>query len=218
MTYEIKRNEQFNSLEIYFSGKPAEEIRTALNGLKFRWNPKKSCWYGFTDVEELKKIIGASENDTLVVPGILQVTDGDPLYSGWQGGNNKCWHSVDELKKNLSADFKKAHIKATIRKRNSGYLTAIAVTVTINRDDIKSFEEYTNCDTEDKRRSYECLMHNVECGYQVRRSLLEILKGESFKKFSLVLDIVDSYNRDTTNSMIDYFDRDIYDDFYVKVV
>lgn len=55
MTYEIKLNTNFNSLEVYFEGKPAEAIRTALKALKMRWNPKKGCWYGFADREEIDK-------------------------------------------------------------------------------------------------------------------------------------------------------------------
>ena len=40
MTYEIITNPTFNSLEVYFEGKPGEAIRAALKALKFRWNNK----------------------------------------------------------------------------------------------------------------------------------------------------------------------------------
>lgn len=43
MMYEIKPNDQFKSLEIYFTEKPEAATRDALKALKFRWNPKKSC-------------------------------------------------------------------------------------------------------------------------------------------------------------------------------
>ena len=55
MTYEIRPNAQFNSLEIYFNEKPGEKIREALKALKFRWNGKKACWYGYGEAEEVKK-------------------------------------------------------------------------------------------------------------------------------------------------------------------
>lgn len=55
--YEIKANEKFNSLEISFTGKPDETTRTALKALGFRWNPKKSVWYGFAEVEEVEKAL-----------------------------------------------------------------------------------------------------------------------------------------------------------------
>lgn len=55
MTYEINLNQQFNSYEIKFDGKPADAIREALKALKFRWNPKKGVWYGFGDHDIITK-------------------------------------------------------------------------------------------------------------------------------------------------------------------
>ena len=62
MTYEIITNPTFNSLEVYFEGKPGEAIRAALKALKFRWNNKKMCWYGFADREE---VLRACEGETV---------------------------------------------------------------------------------------------------------------------------------------------------------
>ena len=33
-------------VEVEFPGKPSAEIRTALKGRGFRWDPVKVCWYG----------------------------------------------------------------------------------------------------------------------------------------------------------------------------
>lgn len=49
MEYTIKPNAEFNSLEIYFQGKPSEAVREALKALKFRWHGLKKCWYGKAD-------------------------------------------------------------------------------------------------------------------------------------------------------------------------
>jgi len=57
MTYTITQNPQFNSLEIVFDGKPAEEIREALKALRFRWHSVKKCWYGYTDEETARAAI-----------------------------------------------------------------------------------------------------------------------------------------------------------------
>ena len=57
MNYTIMNNEQFNSLEIMFDGKPSEEIRTALKDLKFRWHGVKKCWYGYSTEEAVKAAI-----------------------------------------------------------------------------------------------------------------------------------------------------------------
>jgi hypothetical protein len=55
MTYEIRTNAKFNSLEIYFDGIPGANIRTALKALKFKWHKVKKCWYGFADRETVEK-------------------------------------------------------------------------------------------------------------------------------------------------------------------
>lgn len=56
-TYTLNTNTTFNSLEITFTAMPTAEERNALKGLKFRWNPKKSIWYGFATVEEIAKAL-----------------------------------------------------------------------------------------------------------------------------------------------------------------
>ena len=51
------------SVEIYFDGKPAEHIRTALKAEGFRWQDVKKCWYGYTDPVTADAIIAAAEED-----------------------------------------------------------------------------------------------------------------------------------------------------------
>lgn len=57
MTYTINHNNQFNSIEIAFDGKPSEEIRAALKNLKFRWHSVKHIWYGFADEQTAREAI-----------------------------------------------------------------------------------------------------------------------------------------------------------------
>lgn len=57
MEYKILVNTKFDSKEVYFDGMPSEAIRNGLKSFKFRWNPKKGCWYGFLGIDELKKIL-----------------------------------------------------------------------------------------------------------------------------------------------------------------
>jgi hypothetical protein len=139
--YEIKENKQYNSIEVYFKSKPEEQIRIALKQRKMRWNPKKGCWYGFIERNQLALILGSQNNEAVIIPETSFV-DGNGLYDGWEGGNNKEWNSRKELKELLRADFKKAGIKATIRFEDAGYLIAITCTLTINAMDIKNREEW----------------------------------------------------------------------------
>ena len=57
MTYTITKNNQFNSLEIMFNGKPSEAVREALKGLKFRWHNVKRIWYGYASEEAAREAI-----------------------------------------------------------------------------------------------------------------------------------------------------------------
>ena len=59
MTYTISRNDQFNSLEIAFDGKPCEAIRDALKALRFRWHGVRRVWYGYAD-EQTTRAAGGS--------------------------------------------------------------------------------------------------------------------------------------------------------------
>lgn len=62
MKYTITTNEQFNSIEITFDGKPSEAIRTALKDMHFRWHGVKKVWYGYKDEETVKKALEEAEN------------------------------------------------------------------------------------------------------------------------------------------------------------
>lgn len=61
MSYSITINQKFNSLEITFDSKPSEAIREVLKSFSFRWNPKKSIWYGFAEREELENALACEE-------------------------------------------------------------------------------------------------------------------------------------------------------------
>lgn len=60
-TYEITKNQSFNSIEIKFEGKPSEAIRDALKSLRFRWHSVKQIWYGYSEAETVSKAIKAAE-------------------------------------------------------------------------------------------------------------------------------------------------------------
>lgn len=49
----IKNNYKYNSIELYFDGKPDEMTRETLKMFKWRWNPKKFCWYNKNTAENM---------------------------------------------------------------------------------------------------------------------------------------------------------------------
>lgn len=62
MNYTIYQNNDFNSVEVVFDGKPSEAVRNALKELRFRWHGVKKCWYGYTEAEQVKEAIDNAEN------------------------------------------------------------------------------------------------------------------------------------------------------------
>lgn len=262
MEYTISRNPEFNSLEITFDGKPAEAVRAALKALRFRWHSVKKCWYGYTTEEEARAAIdGAAPCETVceALPESKTINEGT-LYEGFQGGNNHRWHSVEELKKCLSADFKRAGIKATIRQNRAGYLTSITVTIKGKPADVLTFEEWQGGDKykglsggwtqinytdeagtvrnilkdevygmDQSTPEFSALLDNINrTAYRLAVERLhgtgynftyysDILKPGLLAQIETVKAIVSSYNRDESNSQIDYFSRDIYDNYSVKI-
>lgn len=250
MNYQIKTNEQYQSKEIYFNEKPNKEIITAMKEKRMRWNPKKTCWYGFINDEDIQEIF----NDKALVIPDSSFVDGGGYYDGWAGGKSRTWHSDKELKQFLLEDFKKAGIKATVKFNKAGYLTSITVTMKITNEDLKTFEEWAQGDfyihpskhymykdeNGDKISIYgndyylldesekATLIDNIKLcmyEYEVKRIVeysyhkkVEIFTNEANKRFQLLQDIVSSYNRDCSNSQLDYFDRDIYDSYRFKLV
>ena len=88
MEYTINHNDQFNSIEITFDGKPSEAVRDALKALKFRWHGVKKVWYGYKTEEEVKAAIDGkpSEGKTAVTePAVnsLGVKVGDLFSMSW---------------------------------------------------------------------------------------------------------------------------------------
>lgn len=97
-TYEIKINSQFGSREIYFNEKSAEEVREALKALHFRWNVKKSCWYGFADEETISAAIGNSSDNWQPIEGAVNA----PVGYHWE--NNGKSRFSGEYKHRLAKD------------------------------------------------------------------------------------------------------------------
>lgn len=97
MEYTINHNEQFDSLEITFNGKPSEAIRDALKALRFRWHGVKKCWYGYTTEEEARAAIDGKPAD--IPTGKPETQNHIKIY--WNGikidGGKlvRCFYSLD---------------------------------------------------------------------------------------------------------------------------
>lgn len=251
----VSYNQELNGIEITFAVKPEEKTRTELKNAGFRWHKVKKLWYAKSTTErlELANRIAAEVAEAekpLVIPP-AKFIDGGGLYDGWKGGNNCTWHTDQELKSFLMADFKRARIPATFKFSRGGYLTSLTVTIKITAEEIASFEafrksykipasgwihytdeNYKTCDlfAEKFWAMVVCpddqLVENVlktEYDLAIKRMTnygtpdTDVMTDSAAKKYELAKSIVNSYNRDCSNSMVDYFDRDIYDKYRIKI-
>lgn len=87
MEYTINFNEQFNSIEIAFSEKPGEAVRTALKALRFRWHSVKQVWYGYSDEASVRNAIegNASATATATATAMAERYHGDRIRFYWNG-------------------------------------------------------------------------------------------------------------------------------------
>lgn len=145
--YTITTNAAYDSRKVYFDAKPTIATLEALKALKMRWNPKKSCWYGFASEAELvNAIIEHGEGEDITgepVEGATVYTDG---YLG--GGavygpkSNQNLYGSD-LSAAIRADLKRAGIKGvTIRCKEYSGGQRITATVTITAGDIVDRQTY----------------------------------------------------------------------------
>ena len=115
MSYTIAINKQFNSLEISFAEKPSEAVRNILKSFKFRWNPKKSIWYGFAEQEEIENALNGEKTESKAKAKKVQEFDfnvkvGDLFYSSWgYEQTNVTFFQVIELVGKKSVRVREVH-------------------------------------------------------------------------------------------------------------
>jgi hypothetical protein len=122
-------------------------VLDALKSLKFRWNHKKACWYGFENESTVVDTLiahGMGENiDGEQVDGATVYTDGYMGGGAFYGSKSKKHLYGAALSKAIREDIKVAGIKGvTVKcKSYSGGQTIIA-TVTTTAEDVISEEEF----------------------------------------------------------------------------
>ena len=146
--YTITAGTHPNSIEVYFDSKPALDVIDALKALRFRWNHKKACWYGF---ENERTIV-----DTLIAHGMGENIDGEEVEGatvytdGYLGGGAVYGSKSDrhlygaELSKAIREDIKVAGVKGvTVKCKSYSGGQSIIATITTTSADLVSQEEYT---------------------------------------------------------------------------
>lgn len=168
---------------------------------------------------------------------ILQ--DGAEPYTGWTGTNHKYFGSDAELKKAILAELKKNGIQATARQRGT-YITVITFTVKVPEEFTETETEYIGAEMKNRfNHRYYWLTpvggtirnddflnlpedeRNTVKEYTFKREYqraVEEMNGDFIKpEFrEAVKAIVNSFNADHSDTMTDYFDRAIYDNYKWK--
>lgn len=136
MTYTITANPAFNSLEISFDGKPAQEVRDALKALKFRWHAVKKVWYGYSDENTVRAAINGGKVESKPAKNKPAKINLDGLEK-----NKKTCYGA-EFAAVLRSDLKARGVTGvTIRCNRSGYTDSITATIALSADDFRSAEE-----------------------------------------------------------------------------
>jgi len=65
--------------------------------------------------------------------------------------------------------------------------------------------------------AYQDIKARLTCSGSGHSDYKEILTETAANRFNTLMQIVESYNKDCSNSMVDYFDRDIYDHYCFKI-
>lgn len=74
-------NEELKGIELYFDGKPDQEIREEMKLNGFRWNGKKVCWYAKQNEKSIKLAEKLSNGEVKEVTPLVKKTNTIDLWS-----------------------------------------------------------------------------------------------------------------------------------------
>ena len=231
--YTITAGTHPNSIEVYFDSKPALDVLDALKDLKFRWNHKKACWYGF---EKEHTVV-----DTLIAHGMGENIDGEQVEGHLYGA---------ELSRAIRDDIKAAGIKGvSVKCKSYSGGQSIVATVTTTEADYVAYSEYLenysispaqcwiqlrgDCVHVDKyfamSGAEQEKIREEAADYEYERVTVHEnqlntyyldhctqFKPEALEKIKDIKRIIEAYRYDESNSMVDYFDTNFYYDIKTK--
>ena len=98
MNYRIEQNRDYNSNEVFFDGKPAQEVINALKNLGMRWHHVRRCWYGRKSENAIINAILATNSDKSAENGATVTTPGYLGGGGYHGAksNKHLWERKNQ--------------------------------------------------------------------------------------------------------------------------
>lgn len=258
--YEIKQGTKENAIEIYFTGKPEQETRDILKSYKFRWNGKKSCWYGFATAETITEAIASgTPKANKKIEEVYKVDNKEfntTVSDGYMGAYEttgskytaKGWLFGAELSKAIREDLKRCGFKGvSVSCKTFSGGQEIRLKVKANPEDIAKETDYIKDfninnlrywikDTKGNEMHINDLWglpseqitaikdYNAKLQYDYAVKSLDSYGIDMYNyredpiftrafndKIKALQKVLDAYNHDDSNSMVDYFDRHFYE-------
>lgn len=217
MNYTIAKNNQFNSIEINFSGKPCEAIRSALKNIGFRWHSVRRIWYGYADEQTTKNAI---ENaDDAEVSNILndkQNPDEKAKAQTAKAIAKAAAHKLPSLWERCDISDIEQHNKhnlppvkevaAILRKELKKRFPEVKFSITSTHNSISA---YIQASPYERRRIFKNPYTGEPDKYGYFEESDELNAVQAYCKA-----LADSWNYDDSDSMTDYFDVHFYGGYF----
>lgn len=205
MEYAINKNNDFNSLEITFAGKPDEQTRAALKANGYRWHGVRRLWYGYTDEQTIRAALdGVTTTNT-----DEQTTNAKTPAKAAKNRLPSLWARCDisgikQHDKNALPPVK--DIAALLRKELKTRFPEVKFSITSTYNTI---DAYIKASPYGREHVYKDRRTGEPDEYGYFEDSDELNAVQAYCKA-----LADSWNYDDSDSMTDYFDVHFYGGYF----
>lgn len=205
MEYVINKNNDFNSLEITFAGKPDEQTRNALKANGYRWHGVRRLWYGYTDEQTIRAALdGVTTTNT-----DEQTTNAKTPAKAAKNRLPSLWERCDisgikQHDKNALPPVK--DIAALLRKELKTRFPEVKFSITSTYNTI---DAYIKASPYGREHVYKDRRTGEPDKYGYFEDSDELNAVQAYCKA-----LADSWNYDDSDSMTDYFDVHFYGGYF----
>lgn len=205
MEYAINKNNDFNSLEITFAGKPDEQTRDALKANGYRWHGVRRLWYGYTDEQTIRAALdGVTTTNT-----DEQTTNAKTPAKAAKNRLPSLWERCDisgikQHDKNALPPVK--DVAALLRKELKTRFPEVKFSITSTYNTI---DAYIKASPYGREHVYKDRRTGEPDKYGYFEDSDELNAVQAYCKA-----LADSWNYDDSDSMTDYFDVHFYGGYF----
>lgn len=205
MEYAINKNNNFNSLEITFAGKPNEQTRDVLKANGYRWHGVRRLWYGYTDEQTIRAALdGVTTTNT-----DEQTTNAKTPAKAAKNRLPSLWERCDisgikQHDKNALPPVK--DVAALLRKELKTRFPEVKFSITSTYNTI---DAYIKASPYGREHVYKDRRTGEPDKYGYFEDSDELNAVQAYCKA-----LADSWNYDDSDSMTDYFDVHFYGGYF----